>query len=147
MPKFIQIIGPQAVGKMTVGQELAKITEYKLLYNHMTIEMVRNIFDYDKEAFLKEKQEVEKKINKAKSYESHLLDCKENLEQFFQLDEKISRSMDKMYLYSKRRVDLNGSDMEAQELYQLVKKLDIFYENTVIFLKPMLLENKEKNEN
>lgn len=24
MPKFIQIIGPQAVGKMTVGQELAK---------------------------------------------------------------------------------------------------------------------------
>ena len=53
MPKFIQIIGPQAVGKMTVGQELAKITGYKLLYNHMTIEMVRSIFDYDKEAFLK----------------------------------------------------------------------------------------------
>ena len=53
MPKFIQIIGPQAVGKMTVGQELAKITGYKLLYNHMTIEMVRNIFDYDKEAFLR----------------------------------------------------------------------------------------------
>lgn len=51
MLKFIQIIGPQAVGKMTVGQELAKITGYKLLYNHMTIEMVRLIFDYDKEAF------------------------------------------------------------------------------------------------
>ena len=53
MPKFIQIIGPQAVGKMTVGQELAKITNYKLLYNHMTIEMVRLIFDYDKEVFRK----------------------------------------------------------------------------------------------
>ena len=53
MPKFIQIIGPQAVGKMTVGQELAKITGYKLLYNHMTIEMVRSIFDYDKETFLR----------------------------------------------------------------------------------------------
>lgn len=51
MPKFIQIIGPQAVGKMTVGQELANITGYKLLYNHMTIEMVRLIFDYDKDAF------------------------------------------------------------------------------------------------
>ena len=51
MPKFIQIIGPQAVGKMTVGQELAKITGYKLLYNHMTIEMVRLIFDYNKEAY------------------------------------------------------------------------------------------------
>ena len=53
MPKFIQIIGPQAVGKMTVGQELAKITGYKLLYNHRTIEMVRLIFDYDKEVYRK----------------------------------------------------------------------------------------------
>lgn len=53
MPKFVLIIGPQAVGKMTVGQELAKLTGYKLFYNHMTIEMVRLIFDYDREAYLK----------------------------------------------------------------------------------------------
>ena len=53
MPKFVLIIGPQAVGKMTIGQELAKITDYKLLYNHMTIEIVRKIFDYDKETFLR----------------------------------------------------------------------------------------------
>ena len=51
MPNFLTIFGPQAVGKMTVGQELEKITGYKLLYNHMTIEMTRKIFDYDKEAF------------------------------------------------------------------------------------------------
>ncbi len=51
MPKFILIIGPQAVGKMTVGQELSKITGCKLFYNHMTIEMVRLIFDYDKKAY------------------------------------------------------------------------------------------------
>lgn len=51
MPKFVIIIGPQAVGKMTVGQELSKLLDYKLLYNHMTIEMVRLIFDYDKEAY------------------------------------------------------------------------------------------------
>lgn len=53
MPKFILIIGPQAVGKMTVGQELAKMIGYKLFYNHMTIEMVRLIFDYDKEVYRK----------------------------------------------------------------------------------------------
>ena len=29
--KFIIITGPQAVGKMTVGQELVKITNLKLL--------------------------------------------------------------------------------------------------------------------
>lgn len=30
MPNFIMICGPQAVGKMTVGQELSKIINYKL---------------------------------------------------------------------------------------------------------------------
>ena len=53
MPNFILICGPQAVGKMTVGQELAKISGYRLLYNHMTIEVVRKIFDYDKKVFNK----------------------------------------------------------------------------------------------
>jgi hypothetical protein len=44
--KFVLIFGPQAVGKMTVGQELAKITDLKLFHNHMTIELVTPIFDY-----------------------------------------------------------------------------------------------------
>jgi len=38
--KFVIIFGPQAVGKMTVGHELEKITDLKLFHNHMTIEMV-----------------------------------------------------------------------------------------------------------
>ena len=38
---------------MTVGQELSKITGYKLLYNHMTIELVRKILNYDKKAYTK----------------------------------------------------------------------------------------------
>ena len=42
--KLIIITGPHAVGKMTVGQELAKITGLKLLHNHMTIELVSNFF-------------------------------------------------------------------------------------------------------
>ena len=49
--KFILITGPQAVGKMTVGQELTKITNLKLLHNHMTIELLTNIFDFSKTAF------------------------------------------------------------------------------------------------
>lgn len=51
--KFILITGPQAVGKMTVGQEIVKITNFKLLHNHMTIEVVTKIFDYSKESFRK----------------------------------------------------------------------------------------------
>lgn len=44
--KLILIFGPQAVGKMTVGQELAKITDLKLFHNHMTIDLVGHFFDY-----------------------------------------------------------------------------------------------------
>ncbi len=53
MPKFVVICGPQAVGKMTVGQELVKITKFKLLHNHMTIEVLTKIFDYSKESYEK----------------------------------------------------------------------------------------------
>lgn len=44
MKKLVVILGPHAVGKMTVGQELAKMTGLKLFHNHMTIELVRNFF-------------------------------------------------------------------------------------------------------
>lgn len=47
--KLVLIFGPQAVGKMTVGQELAKITELKLFHNHMTIDLISNFFDYGTE--------------------------------------------------------------------------------------------------
>ena len=42
------LIGNTAVGKMTVGQELTKITPFRLFHNHMTIEPVIEIFgDYN----------------------------------------------------------------------------------------------------
>ncbi len=42
--KLVFIIGDSAVGKMTVGQELMKITDLRLFHNHMTIEPVIEIF-------------------------------------------------------------------------------------------------------
>lgn len=44
--RFVFIFGPQAVGKMTVGEELARQTGMKLFHNHMSIEMVNPIFPY-----------------------------------------------------------------------------------------------------
>lgn len=44
--KFVLIFGPQAVGKMTVGQELAKVTGLKLFHNHMTIELLEPLFGF-----------------------------------------------------------------------------------------------------
>ena len=42
--KLVFILGDAAVGKMTVGQELMKITNLRLFHNHMTIEPVIEIF-------------------------------------------------------------------------------------------------------
>ena len=42
--KFVLIFGDAAVGKMTVGQELTKITDLRLFHNHMTIDPVRDLF-------------------------------------------------------------------------------------------------------
>jgi hypothetical protein len=44
--KVLFLIGNAAVGKMTVGQELMKITDFRLFHNHMTIEPVIEIFGY-----------------------------------------------------------------------------------------------------
>lgn len=42
--KLLFLIGNSAVGKMTVGQELCKITPFRLFHNHMMIEPVLDIF-------------------------------------------------------------------------------------------------------
>ncbi|MDQ1235146.1 hypothetical protein QE450_002644 [Paenibacillus sp. SORGH_AS306] len=44
--KFMIIFGPQAVGKMTVGQSVAAKTNFKLFHNHMSIDLVSTFFDY-----------------------------------------------------------------------------------------------------
>lgn len=49
--KLILLFGPPAVGKMTVGQALAKRTEFKLFYNHLSLELVNQFFDFGTEEF------------------------------------------------------------------------------------------------
>ncbi|MGD6801762.1 AAA family ATPase [Rossellomorea vietnamensis] len=47
--KLVLIFGPQAVGKMTVGQALSKKTGMKLLHNHMTIDLLQPLFGFTPE--------------------------------------------------------------------------------------------------
>ncbi len=44
--KLVILLGPHAVGKMTVGQELSKLTGLRLFHNHMSIELARKLFDH-----------------------------------------------------------------------------------------------------
>jgi len=45
-PMLVVIIGPAAVGKMTVGHELAARTGLRLFHNHHTIDLVLRFFPY-----------------------------------------------------------------------------------------------------
>lgn len=48
---LIYISGPPAVGKLTVATELAALTSYKLFHNHLSIDCVLPVFDFDSEPF------------------------------------------------------------------------------------------------
>lgn len=56
--KLVFLIGDAAVGKMTVGQELMKITDLRLFHNHMTIEPVIEIFGWFNEKAIHEIRDV-----------------------------------------------------------------------------------------
>lgn len=44
--KLVIILGPSASGKMTVAQQLSKLTGLKVFHNHMSIEPVLDLFGY-----------------------------------------------------------------------------------------------------
>jgi hypothetical protein len=48
---LLVIFGPAAVGKMTVGREVARRTGYKLFHNHMTVEPVLELFEFGSPPF------------------------------------------------------------------------------------------------
>lgn len=50
---LIIITGPPASGKMTIGQELAKLTDFKLFFNHMSIDLVYQFFDFGTAPFIR----------------------------------------------------------------------------------------------
>ena len=67
--KFVVIIGNAAVGKMTVGQELMKITNLRLFHNHMAIEPVMEIFGkYEGEVIVKIRKLIFEEFAKSDFY-------------------------------------------------------------------------------
>ncbi len=50
---LIIITGAPASGKMTIGQELVKLTDYKLFFNHMSLDLVNKFFDFGTAPFIR----------------------------------------------------------------------------------------------
>lgn len=51
--KLLIIYGSPAVGKLTVAQEIAKQTGFKVFHNHLTIDVVKPVFEFGSEPFWK----------------------------------------------------------------------------------------------
>ena len=67
--KLIFLFGNAAVGKMTVGQELMKLTGLRLFHNHMTIEPVIEIFGtYNSVAIQRLREVVFEEFSKSDCY-------------------------------------------------------------------------------
>ncbi len=56
------LFGPQAVGKMTVGREIAARTPYRLFHNHASIEPLLQVFDWGTPPFETLKQEIRRRV-------------------------------------------------------------------------------------
>lgn len=50
---LIIITGAPASGKMTIGQELTKLTGFKLFFNHMSLDLVHKFFDFGTAPFIR----------------------------------------------------------------------------------------------
>lgn len=50
-PTLVFMVGPPAVGKMTVGVELARRTGFRLFHNHHTIDLVLEFFPFGSPPF------------------------------------------------------------------------------------------------
>jgi hypothetical protein len=62
---LVIIFGPPAVGKMTVGLELEKLTGLRLFHNHMTADPVTRLFPVGSPSFLRLVREVRRRIFEA----------------------------------------------------------------------------------
>jgi deoxyadenosine/deoxycytidine kinase len=58
--KLIFIYGSPAVGKYTVANEIAKLTNFKVFHNHLTVDAILPIFEFGSEPFTKLNDEFRK---------------------------------------------------------------------------------------
>lgn len=56
--KLIFLHGMPAVGKLTVGTELARLTGYKLFHNHLTVDLVSSLFEFGSQPFVELRERI-----------------------------------------------------------------------------------------
>ncbi len=60
--QLLVIFGPPAVGKMTVGLEIARRSDFRLFHNHASIEPLLDVFDYGTPPFITLQAELRTRV-------------------------------------------------------------------------------------
>ena len=50
-PLLVYLYGPPAVGKLAIAEELQRLTDFRLFHNHLTVNAVREVFEFGTPAF------------------------------------------------------------------------------------------------
>ena len=56
--KLIFLHGAPAVGKLTVAEELARLTGFRLFHNHLTVDLVTSLFPFGSEPFIALREQI-----------------------------------------------------------------------------------------
>ena len=125
--KLVLIIGAGAVGKMTVGQELMKITNLRLFHNHMMIEPVIDIFGYFKgDTILKLREIIFDDFVKSNSYGMiHTLMWAFDMKSDWEYVENIVKKFDEVYcveLIASQEIRLERNKTENRLLNKASKR-------------------------
>ncbi len=61
-PLLLFVVGPPAVGKMSVGEAITERTGLRLFHNHISIELALRYFDYGTPAFGRLNEEIRRRV-------------------------------------------------------------------------------------
>jgi shikimate kinase len=56
--ELVFIYGPAAVGKLTIGRELAQRTGFRLFHNHLVVDAVMAVFEFGSASFMKLREQI-----------------------------------------------------------------------------------------
>lgn len=55
---LVVIYGPPASGKLTIAQELSRLTKFKVFHNHLTVDLLLSVFEFGSPAFVALREQI-----------------------------------------------------------------------------------------
>jgi RNase adaptor protein for sRNA GlmZ degradation len=135
--KLIFIYGSPAVGKLTVSNELARLTNYKVFHNHLTVDAILPIFEFGTPPFTKLNDEFRKLlIAEAVSHDVNLISTycyakgldDERVEELLKLVEENGGKVDLVLLTCERKEIMKRVLAESRQNTEKINTVELLDE-------------------